>query len=154
MLVHDTAIELLNAIRKKWPNIQIDRNAVAFGAATHDIGKTAFPSEITGPGHQHERQGPALLESHGVTPALARFARTHGTWPTEPGIILEDLLVALADSIWKGARQVDLETKTAEELAALTGLETWRVFIDLDAILERIGRNADARLDFQRASTG
>ena len=50
-----------------------------FGAATHDIGKTPHPAELSGPGSAHEEAGRELLLSLGGSPRLARFAATHAS---------------------------------------------------------------------------
>src|SRR4051812_26690558 len=99
-LVHDVATRLCAGIARQWPQLGFDPEAVAFGAATHDIGKVAHPQELSGPGSEHESAGYRLLVEHGVDPALARFAGTHGSW-TADGIGVEDLLVSLADKVWK-----------------------------------------------------
>ena len=149
-LVHDVALELLDAIAAQWPSVRADRDAVAFGAGTHDLGKTACLGEIMEPGDEHAARGPAILEALGVPSNLARFARTHSAWRTE-GVALEDLLVALADNIWKGSRYEPLETEVARRLAVLTGTEQWRILMGLDAILERIAAGADECLAWQRS---
>jgi hypothetical protein len=82
-----------------------DRAAVLFGAATHDIGKIVHVAELSGPGSRHEAEGQQLLLAAGVEPRLARFAATHASW--HPGIETEDLLVSLADKVWK-AKRVDV----------------------------------------------
>lgn len=104
-LVHDTAATVLRSLRERWPALPIDTDAVLFGAATHDIGKACCHAELTAPGHEHELIGERLLLDAGITPERARFARTHGKW--EEGA-LEDLLVALADKVWKGKRDETL----------------------------------------------
>ncbi|WP_449347474.1 hypothetical protein [Streptomyces xanthochromogenes] len=55
--VHDVAAQLLEwiAIRNLDPGI--NPKAVLFGVATHDIGKTLHPGELSGPGSQHEEAG-------------------------------------------------------------------------------------------------
>jgi hypothetical protein len=90
---------------------------------------------------------PTLL-SHGVEASLARFARNHGTW-IAPGISTEDLLVSLADKIWKAKRVSDLEDRLVQRLCEATGAPRWQAFMHLDGILEQIAQDADARLAFQ-----
>ena len=107
-----------------------DADAVCFGAATHDLGKVLHPDELTGSGKRHEKDGPGLLEAHGVPSEQARFARTHGTWNEES--LLEDLLVALSDAVWKGQRVEDLEGFVVQRIAEQTGQEKWEVFSALD----------------------
>ncbi len=107
-LVHDVAVRLVSLLRKRWPQLSVDAQAVAFGASLHDVGKAVVQQELSQPGHRHEALGEELLLARGVAPALARFARTHAEAPHE-GLSLEDLLVTLADKVWKGAREESLE---------------------------------------------
>ena len=93
-LVHDAAVELVDGIREAFTGIEIENEAVCFGAATHDIGKVTHPNELSGPGNQHEIDGASLLLELGCPEPLARFTRTHGAWSTET-LPLDDLLVAL-----------------------------------------------------------
>jgi hypothetical protein len=148
-LVHDVAAELLGALLTRWPDLPVDREAVLFGAATHDIGKVLHPDELDGPGNDHEKDGPALLEQLGIPSERARFARTHGTWRKEVGLACEDLLVALADSCWKGQRDEELETRLATQIASRQGIEEWEAFLALDEILQRIAAGAEGRLAWQ-----
>ncbi|MFF1607466.1 HD domain-containing protein [Amycolatopsis sp. NPDC058278] len=140
-VVHDVAVTLTG-----WVGPRVDVPAVLFGAATHDIGKILHPAELSGPGSAHEPAGYSLLLSQGVEESLARFARTHGSWDA-PDVTFEDLLVSLADKVWKGKRVPELEQRVAERL----GGSPWETFLALDDELERIASGADARLDFQAA---
>ncbi len=140
-VVHDVAVTLTAWAR---PRADFDVPAVLFGAATHDIGKVRHPAELSGPGSAHELAGYSLLLSQGIEEASARFARTHGSWDV-PGATLEDLLVTLADKVWKGKRVPALEERVAERL----GGPRWETFLALDDELERIAAGADARLAFQ-----
>jgi len=97
-LVHDVACELVEWLEQRYPALPLDREAVLFGAATHDVGKAAHVRELSGPGSAHEEAGRELLEAHGTAPELARFAATHASWAL-PDIGLEDLLVSVADKI-------------------------------------------------------
>ncbi|ONI70709.1 phosphohydrolase [Actinosynnema sp. ALI-1.44] len=143
-VVHDVACHLLDWLEVRYPAVAVDREAVQFGAATHDIGKVLYPAELSGPGSQHEPAGYELLIEHGVAERLARFARTHAAW-TEPGIELEDLLVSLADKIWKAKRVPDLENLVVQRLQG----EPWEVFMALDEVLDRIATDADWRIAYQ-----
>ncbi len=144
-LVHDSAIEVLDGLERDVPAVQIDRNAVLLGAATHDLGKTIHLGELTGPGHLHERDGPALLEQHGLSREVARFARTHGSWRTED-VGVEDLLVAAADTVWRGARDEQLDDRLTASLAERQETETWATFATLDALLTHCASGASSRL--------
>ena len=139
-LVHHVAFHLLEAFEARFPKLPIDKEAVLFGAATHDLGKTVHPEELVGPGDRHEEVGPALLVEHGVPARLARFARTHGRWDREP-VELEDLLVALADSVAVGKRNDSLEQFTVAKLVESTGLEPWEAYSVLDEMLQAAQRS-------------
>ena len=144
--VHDVAVQLLDWLDGE--GVRVDRRAVAFGAATHDIGKAQFPGELSGAGAEHEAAGEVLLLSFGVPGYLARFAALHGVWDRD-GADLEELLVSLADTVWKGRREDGLEQKVAELLADDRGEPVWAVFMRLDDELTRIALGADERLAFQ-----
>ena len=58
-------------------------------------------------------------------------------------------MVALADKVWKGRREEDLEHRLALRISAVEGEEPWRVFPRLDDLLTAISSDADRRLDFQ-----
>jgi HD-like signal output (HDOD) protein len=111
-LVYEVGLEIVVAIDCLWPDLPYDREAICIGAATHDIGKAVHQQELTGPGQRHEDSGPWLLRHHGFPEEYARFARTHAQWHKEPNPTLEDLLAALADTIWKGKRD---ERKVARD---------------------------------------
>ncbi|MFF5490743.1 phosphohydrolase [Streptomyces virginiae] len=146
--VHDVAHQLIDWVERHSPTVVFDREAVLFGAATHDVGKTVHLDELSGPGSAHEEAGQALLIGHGISPELARFAATHASW-RDARVGLEDLLVSLADKIWKNRRVPDLEDLVVARLAETTGRAAWEEFLALDGILTRIGDTADERLAFQ-----
>ena len=148
-LVHDAASEIVTGLARCFPDLDFDHQAVLFGAATHDVGKVLHPSELTGPGHRHEDDGPALLEQHGVDSHLARFARSHGAWDKEP-LHIEDLLVALADTVWKGQRIDTLEALIVTQIAEAIDKAQWEVFSTLDEIVTVIAEKGDERLEYQR----
>ncbi|MER7278899.1 HD domain-containing protein [Dactylosporangium sp. NPDC000244] len=141
--VHDVAVEIVD-----WVGGEVDGAAVLFGAATHDIGKVRFPGELSGSGAQHEPAGQQLLVELGVEPRLARFAALHGNWRRDAAT-LEELLVTLADKVWKGRREAGLEEQVAQVIAGARGEPVWAVFMRLDDELARIADGADARLAFQ-----
>nr|WP_329183811.1 HD domain-containing protein [Actinacidiphila glaucinigra] len=149
-LVHDVACELVEWVRQYSPDLVVDREAVLFGAATHDIGKALHVAELSGPGSAHEGAGRALLLARGVAPRLARFAATHGSW-TDGAVTMEDLLVSVADKVWKGRRVTELEDLVVDRLAGATGDERWEVFLALDGFLGEVAADADRRLAFHTA---
>ncbi|MEW1906797.1 MULTISPECIES: HD domain-containing protein [unclassified Streptomyces] len=148
--VHDVAAELADWVKGRYPDLAVDRDAVLFGAATHDVGKTLHPEELSGPGSAHEAAGRALLLKHGFTPGLARFAATHASWDG-PDVMIEDLLVSTADKVWKDKRVPDLEDRLVQALAAATGRAPWEEYLALDDLLTRLGADAAHRLAFQAA---
>jgi hypothetical protein len=148
-LVHDVAAQLVPALRQAFPAINVDEQAVLFGAATHDIGKAEATSELSAPGKSHEHLGEALLRRHGVVPALARFARTHGLSADAATHTIEDLLVIVADTIWKGRRDQTIDDVLTRTLTSST-MPTWKVYDTIDTILTQLAEGADARLDWQR----
>ncbi|MFE6051696.1 HDIG domain-containing metalloprotein [Kitasatospora sp. NPDC056446] len=145
-LVHEVAERIADFCADQ--GLEFDREAVRYGAATHDIGKAVHPEELSAPGSAHEPAGHALLLAHGVPERLARFARDHANWGG-PGVTVEDLLVSLADKVWKDKRVRDLEDLVVERLAAATGREPWEAFLALDDLLTRIGEDAPRRLAVQ-----
>lgn len=148
-LVHDVACQLVEAFDQAWPSLQYDREAVRLGAAIHDIGKALVQRELTEPGHEHEIVGEELLLQAGMPSYLARFARTHARWADDPDARLEDLLVALADTWWRGKRDHALDAAICAQIMRQTGKVEWDVFIGLDDIATAITAGADARLQWQ-----
>jgi hypothetical protein len=149
-LVHDVACQLTARLDEVWPGLPYDRNAVQLGAALHDIGKTIHPEELTHPGHAHELAGEALLQAHGFSGSLARLARTHGQWTEDPSSQPEDLLVAIADTWWRGKRDEALEAAITRWIVGATAAAVWQVFAALDNVAADITREADARLAWQQ----
>jgi hypothetical protein len=62
---------------------------------------------------------------------------------------VEDLMVSVADKIWKNKRVPDLENLLVTVLAQASGQDAWQEFAELDTLLEAIGDGADDRLAFQ-----
>ncbi|MFI6001563.1 HD domain-containing protein [Streptomyces sp. NPDC051366] len=149
-LVHEVAGRLADWLAAYCPGLPFAREAVLFGAATHDVGKAVHTAELSGPGSAHEAAGRELLLAHGFTAEQARFAATHAGWAA-PGISVEELLVSTADKVWKGKRVPELENLLVRRIAEAAGTEPWAVFLDLDELLGRIADGADRRLAFQAA---
>ncbi|MFE3113625.1 HD domain-containing protein [Kitasatospora indigofera] len=146
--VHDVARQLVDRVGRRCPALSFDREAVLFGAATHDIGKALHIAELSGPGSLHEAAGQELLLAHGVSAERARFAATHASWDGA-GIGIEDLLVSLADKVWKNKRVTGLEDRVVAALARAGGRPGWEEFLELDEFLTRVGDRADERLAYQ-----
>ncbi|WP_432976371.1 HD domain-containing protein [Dactylosporangium sp. CA-233914] len=144
--VHDVAVEIV--VWVEGQGVQVDREAVLFGAATHDVGKVHFPQELSGAGAQHEPAGERLLAELGVERRLARFTALHARWDRDQAT-LDELLVTLADKVWKGRREAGLEEKVAQVVAGALGEPVWAVYMRLDDELTRLADGADERLAFQ-----
>ncbi len=142
-LVCEAADALIAKMRAM--NVPVDEEWVRAGAWLHDAGKAVHREELEAPGHRHEQAGEALLLSHGVDARIARCCVSHAAWNAERP--LEELLVALADKLWKGVRQQDLETIVIDAVvAAAAKRDRWDIFVDLDSCFEAIAAEGDARL--------
>jgi len=146
MIVHDVANKLLEEINRTWENLNIDKNLFLFGAATHDIGKTIYTNELSEARHKHEQAGLHLLLSLGIFEEKSKFAASHSSWSESS--TLEELLVSLADKIWKGSRVQDLEDLIVSKIVAVTKCEPWEVFCSLDTIIQTITKDSDKLLGY------
>lgn len=143
-LVLEAAIALTDGLARKL-GASFDAGLVHVGAALHDVGKLLHPDELREPGHAHEAAGQALLIQHRVAEHVARFCVTHASWDA-PALALEDLLVALADKLWKGKRVPKLEQLVIDRLADGLTLPAWRVFELADGVFESVAEPAEDRL--------
>jgi putative nucleotidyltransferase with HDIG domain len=139
------AAQLLAALLADELGVMFDRELVLLGSSLHDAGKVLHPSEMRNPGHEHEPAGRELLLAHGVPDKVARFCVTHADWWSD-GLAIEDLLVALADKLWKGKREEVLERRVLTMVAQQLKKEEWAVFSVLDAICERVASDGPVRL--------
>jgi hypothetical protein len=90
-----------------------------------------------------------LLLAHGVQPDVARCCISHAAW-NQPGVVLEEKTLALADRLWKGRRKQDLELMV-DETALRLARSRWDVFPDLDAVFENIAAGGPERPERSRA---
>jgi len=125
--------------------LAIDEPLVRAGAMLHDVGKIAHPSELRASGNHHEPAGETMLLELGVDPRVARHCLAHARWSTMD-VSVEELLVALADALWKGVRREALEQRVVDEIAQRRGVDRWQAFADLDPLFERVCEGADDRL--------
>jgi hypothetical protein len=124
----------------------LDAEFVRDGVILHDAGKILHPAELDEPGARHEPDGESLLLEHGVSPNLARVCRSHAQW-NQMAVSLEELVVALADKLWKGVRKRDLEELAIDRVAASLGTDRWNVFLELDTLFEEIAAKGSNRLE-------
>lgn len=142
-LVGEAADALLDALADL--GVAVDRSFVRVGVVLHDAGKVIHTEELAATGALHEAAGERLLLERDVSPELARVCRSHAQWASMV-VSFEELLVALADKLWKGVRHPELEDRVMAEAAARRGVQKWDVFIPLDNAFEAIAAHGDARL--------
>jgi hypothetical protein len=65
-------------------------------------------------------------------------------------VSLEELLVALADKLWKGKRDPELEQLVVDRTAAGARKERWDLFTHLDNAFEQIAAGRPERLERSR----
>lgn len=140
-LVHTVAFELIQRLEEEFPSILIDKYLVLFGAAIHDIGKAEVRDELFITGKKHETIGVKILLKQGFSEQEARFAKTHVNWNDE-NLELEDLLVSLADKIWKGKQINELEELICQKISNAKGIDYWDAYQKLDSILDKLTINA------------
>jgi hypothetical protein len=141
-LVCEAADAIIAAMRRL--NVVLDEEWIRAGAWLHDAGKSIHREELSQPGHEHERAGEKLLLDRGVDARIARCCVSHANWSAE--CALEELVVALADKLWKGVRHEELEALVCDAVSKKLARERWSVFVDLDACFERVADGADDRL--------
>jgi len=153
-LVHhgQTVGEAADALTARLQSLGVtcDARLIELGAILHDAGKIQHPQELSQPGTLHEQSGEALLLLHGVQPEVARFCVSHAGCNV-PGVSLEERVVALADKLWKGKREPDLELNVIDEVAARLGGSRWDVFEALDNTFENIAAYGAGRLERSRS---
>jgi hypothetical protein len=129
--------------------LRIDPALVRVGIVLHDAGKILVPAELDAPGAEHEPTGQALLLAHGVSPELARICLSHARW-ADMSVSLEELLVALADKLWKGVRNPQLEERLINEAAQSFHRDRWDLFVQLDSLFEEVAAEGATRLERSR----
>jgi hypothetical protein len=126
-------------------DLEFDREWIRLGVAVHDVGKILHPSELVEQGNRHEAAGEILLLEQGVDPKIARCCRSHAQWQ-QLECSLEELVVALADCLWKGKRNNELEHRVITKIADLIDRDYWEMFVTLDTGFEEIAAAGAARL--------
>lgn len=97
----------------------------------------------------HDPAGEALLLQHGVSPDVARVCVSHARWQSM-SVSFEEVLIALADKLWKGVRHRALEERVIDAAAERMGTERWDVFVRLDSAFEHIASLGGERLERSR----
>ncbi|MEM8675523.1 MAG: HD domain-containing protein [Cyanobacteria bacterium P01_G01_bin.67] len=145
-LVVEASHELISGLKQHFPTLACNYQLVLIGSAIHDAGKVFFPDEISSSGNRHELEGEQHLIKLGISPQIARFCRTHAHW-NNPDSTIEDLLVALADVLWKGCRNKQLENLVITKIASIGKQDFWDVFIIADSLFEEISDRGTDRLN-------
>lgn len=130
-----------------------DAEFVRIGIVLHDAGKILHPAELEASGADHEPAGQRLLLENGVSAPLARVCLSHARWSSMEAS-LEELLVALADKLWKGVRNEKLEQLVIDAVAATLQQDRWDLFVELDTTFEEIAAGGTDRLERSRETTG
>lgn len=143
-LVLEAAVLLTTGLHKL--GVKFDSEFVKAGAVLHDAGKALHPNELDAQGSNHEIAGQNALIAQGVAPQLARVCVSHGQWATMQ-CSLEELLVALADKLWKGARIAALEERVLHVMSTQMGRDRWEWFTPFDDLCESIAEGAKERLN-------
>jgi HD domain len=125
--------------------ISFDADWIRLGVAFHDVGKILHPTELIEKGNNHEAAGEELLLSQGIDPKISRCCRSHGQWQ-KLDCDFEELVVALADNLWKGKRNTELENKVITKVAAISDQDYWDLFIKLDSEFEKVAAEGSLRL--------
>ncbi len=142
-LVGEAANQILFELRAN--KVEVDEQFILVGLVIHDVGKIAYPSEMTAPGSRHEPRGVEMLLAAGASPEVARVSLSHARWSTMP-VTLEELIIALADKLWKGVRISELENMVITECAARSRNDYWQLYVVLDSSFERIADQGPDRL--------
>ncbi len=142
-LVGEAAEILISQLQRF--GFSFDRDWIRLGVAFHDTGKILHPSELSAKGDRHEAAGEILLLSNGVDPKIARCCRSHGQWQ-QLECSFEELVIALADCLWKGKRNKELEHRLIEAVVIMCDRNYWDIFVDLDSGFERVAADGDLRL--------
>lgn len=125
--------------------VQYNKTLVLVGIAVHDAGKILHPEELEAGGSLHEAEGEKLLLQQGVAKEIARCCRSHSQYKNMD-VSFEEMLIALADKLWKGKREADLELMIIDEIARRLKSDRWDLFEPLDTCFEEIASNGNQRL--------
>ena len=145
-LVVEAAEEIIAGLKNSFSNLECNYREVLLGSAIHDVGKIIFTHELDFPGNKHELEGEEYLSKLGIPANIARFCRTHAHWDDSDNT-LEDLLVALADTLWKGCRNQKLEQMIIARISSSIQQDFWDVFIVADSLFEKVSDGGTERLN-------
>lgn len=142
-IVSSVALELSEYIIKM--NVMHNQELVICGAGLHDFGKIYYPEELSKTGSNHENKGKQKLLEQNISLDIAQCCVSHALWKETDK--LEELLIALADKLWKGQRNADLELKLIDIIAKIKSIDRWDIFSSMDLYFEQIADNGNKRLE-------
>lgn len=128
-----------------------NQELVVCGAGLHDFGKIIYHEELSKPGSNHEEEGKKLLLEQGIDLSIAECCVSHSQWNKTDK--LEELLIALADKLWKGNRNQELELKVIDLIAEKKNTDRWSVYSEIDLFFESIADEGTTRLEKSKVST-
>jgi hypothetical protein len=143
-LVGEAADAILGTVAAE--GVRVDAELVRTGVLVHDIGKIWHPAELVGPGSSHESAGERALLERGWDADVARICWTHARW-IDPSCTLEELLVALADKLWKGVRVPDLEERVIDAIASRLGRDRWDIYTVMTDAFDEVAAGGSHRLE-------
>lgn len=73
------------------------------------------------------------------------MCRSHAGW-RDLAQTLEELVIALADKLWKGSRVTELEELVISRAASSSRRDRWELFTPLDSLFEEVASSAESRL--------
>jgi len=118
-------------------------------AAIHDMGKSVIVEELSSSGSLHEAAGVEVAEGLGIPRSISKICRSHSSKTIE-GLDIEEVVVRLADKLWKGKRDISFEQEVTVLCADLTGGKEWEMFMALDDIFNSIADLGHERLEQSR----
>jgi putative nucleotidyltransferase with HDIG domain len=142
-LVSEAAEEIMAKLSNL--GISLDYDFIRISIILHDIGKIIHISELSAPGHCHEEEGEKILLKLGVDPRIARCCLSHANY-NKMICSTEELIIALADKLWKGKRDEALELMVIDEAAKELGRKRWDIYMDLDECFECVAAKGHERL--------
>jgi predicted hydrolase (HD superfamily) len=124
-LVNEAAEFIFNKLTAL--HLEFDQHFVELGIIIHDAGKIIYQNELDYSGFEHEVAGEKLLLENEVQLQIARCCLSHARWESMT-CSFEELLVALADKLWKGKRIDQLELKIIDAVAEKLNQNRWDIF--------------------------
>lgn len=126
-----TALKILDGLPKEVRScLHID--LLLSGVFLHDIGKTIILDELEQEGITHEVVGRNLLIILGLPSVLSDFCISD-TYDT-----MEKCISLLADTLWKGFRNYEIEDKLVNLISTKLAWEFWDTYTLLDSLFEAL----------------